>query len=490
MTDADDTKQNSLSEESFAEMFEASEGVRSVELKAGDKIKGAIISIGKDSFFVDTGAKVDGVAEKEEFLDDEGNFPYKEGDELELYVVSATSNEIRLSKALSGQGGLEALSEAFAARVPVEGRVMEACKGGYRVKVMGRMAFCPISQIDIRFVEEAEAYVGITARFVIIKFEENGRNIVLSRRSLLEAEREEKLQELLQEIGVGDVVEGKVARLAGFGAFIEIAPGVEGLAHISELSWSRVEEPAEVVSEGQTVSVKILKIDDAGDGKPPKISLSMKQAQGDPWSNVPEGLKPGEKVTGKVTRLAKFGAFIEIFPGIEGLAHISELSYAKRIMDPAEVVKPGEAVSVMIKDVDVDNKRVSLSVKDAEGDPWLDVDQKFKSGEKITGTVEGRAQFGMFVNLCPGITGLLPKSKIERAANKSDLDKLKTGDSVELVIESVDAAGRKISLSTGQSEGGRDDENRNWKSYTPKSEPQGMGLLGEKLAKAMSKKNK
>ena len=271
MTDADESKQNNQAEESFAEMFEASEGVRSVELKAGDKIQGAIISIGKDSFFVDAGAKVDGVAEKEEFLDEEGEFPFKEGDELELYVVSTNSNEIRLSKALSGQGGLEALMEAYEARVPVEGKVVETCKGGYRVKIMGKLAFCPISQVDINYVEEPEAYVGITARFVIIKFEENGRNIVVSRRSLLEVEREEKLQELMQEIEVGDVIEGKVARLAGFGAFVEIAPNVEGLVHISELSWSRVEDPADVVSEGQPVSVKILKVEEAGNGKPPKI---------------------------------------------------------------------------------------------------------------------------------------------------------------------------------------------------------------------------
>ena len=213
----------------------------------------------------------------------------------------------------------------------------------------------------------------------------------------------------------------------------------------------------------------------------------MKQAQGDPWSDVPEQLKAGEKITGKVTRLAKFGAFIEVFPGIEGLAHISELSYAKRILDPAEVLKPGETVSVMIKDVDLENKRVSLSVKDAEGDPWLDVDQKFETGQKVEGTVESRAQFGIFINLAPGITGLLPKSKVDRAPNKSDLEKLKTGDTVELVIENVDSQNRKISLSTGAS-GENQDENRNWKSYKPKAEPQGMGLLGEKLAKAMAKK--
>jgi small subunit ribosomal protein S1 len=470
--------------EDFAELFASYESQRKAALKAGDKVSGTVISIGQKSVFLDCGAAVDGIVDREELLNDDGELTVAEGDTLELYVVGLTDDSVRLSRALTGIGGLNMLQDAFESGVPVEGKVREQIKGGFHVEVMKRRAFCPVSQIDSRYVDAPEDYVGQTLEFRITKLTEGGRNIVVSRRALLEEEQQQATAGFFETVNPGDVIEGTVTRLAAFGAFVELVPGLEGLVHISEISWARVQSPEEVLSVGDRVRVKYL---GASEGKKPgetRLSLSIKQAQDDPWKTVTERFKDGDKVTGKVVKLMDFGAFVEIAPGIEGLVHISEMSYSKRVNKPGDMVQEGDMVAAVIKQIDVDRQRISLSMRDAEGDPWLGVADKYPVGQTFEGTVEKRQQFGLFVNLEPGVTGLLPLSVMSRAGGEVKYDKLGSGDKVVVSIESVNLRERKISLGTGKKE-----EVSDWKGYKPQGGGD-LGSLGDALAKAMKKKDK
>ena len=321
-------------EPSFADLFESYSADRKEDLRVGDKLEGPIVSIGMDSVFIDTGTKIDGVVEKAELLDDDGELPFAVGDSVTLYVVALNENEVRLSKALSGIGGQNQLREAFENRIPVEGRVKEPCKGGFHVEMMQRTAFCPISQMDVKYVQNPEDYIGEKYPFVIVQFEGNGRNIVVSRRKLLQVELEKAKEELLERLAPGTLIEGTATRLMPYGAFVELIPGLEGMVHISELSWSRLEKPDEVLQTGDPVTAKVLSIDKDPKSGQPKIALSVKQVTADPWESAAEQFHPGDKLKGKVTRCANFGAFVEIAPGIEGLVHISEMSYTRRVNKP------------------------------------------------------------------------------------------------------------------------------------------------------------
>ncbi len=499
----DQAQTNGDQEQSFAELFEASYAGQGEPLNLGDKISARIISIGADSVYFDTGTKIDGVAEKKELVDAEGNFPFKEGESIDLYVVSKTRSEIVLSRALAGAGGLEMLQGAKDSGLPVDGKVKETCKGGFSVEIMNRRAFCPVSQIDARYVENPEEYVGKTFPFLITKLEERGRNIVVSRRVLIERDRQAATEEFLAAMKPGEEIEGTVVRLADFGAFVEIAPGLEGMVHVSELGFARIAKPEEAVSMGEKIRVKVLGVEP---GKKPgqlKISLSRKQTMSDPWEGVEGKLKEGEKHTGKVVRLADFGAFVELLPGVDGLIHVSEMSYTKRVNKPSEIVQVGEEVSVVVKEIDLAKRRISLSMKEAEGDPWLAAAAKYAPGTQVTGVVEKRETFGIFVTLEPGITALLPKSRISVAVDPKQYDKLNRGDSVTLVVEDLRAGERRIALSplevreNTRNEGGGGRENEDWKGYKAAAKPAeksssagGMGNLGDMLAQAKAAKGK
>ena len=475
-------------EESFAELFESYSAGMNDDIRVGDKIHGKIISITDKAVFVDTGTKADGIVEIEELRDDQGELPYAVGDTLDLFAVEVNESEIRLSKAIAGVGGLSMLKEAFENKIPVEGKVIQTIKGGFQVEVLKRRAFCPISQIDTQYVENGDLYVGQTYQFRITRLAERGRNIVLSRRDLLEAELQKVRQAFMQELAVDQVYTGRVTRLMPYGAFVELVPGVEGMVHISELSWSRVEKPEEAVNPGDKIEVKVLRIE-AGH-KQIKISLSAKQVAGDPWERVGGEIQPGQKIVGKVVRCTPFGAFVELRPGVDGLVHISEMSYTKRVHDPLEIVQPGQTVTVVVKEVDSVKRRIGLSIRDAEGDPWLDVTDKFTVGQKIQGTVEKKEKFGIFITLAPGIVGLLPKSVSKESSKAARIETLKPGDALDVVVTAIKAQERKISLGLGD---GADEEN--WRRFTQKNESakdegRALGSLGEMLNEVMNKKRK
>ncbi len=383
--------------EAFASLLDSYLTDADADIRAGEKISGEVISIGQDSVYVHIGGKEDGVVDKNELLDESGQLTCSEGDRLELFVVHVGDGEIRLSKSIAATGSTDLLYEAQQNQIPVEGRVVETCKGGFRVRLMGQTAFCPVSQIDIRYVEEPEAYVGVVYEFLIERIEEKGRNLVVSRRRHLERLRAEAQNQFLASVAPGDVVEGRVSRLVPFGAFIELQAGLEGLAHISELSWSRVADPSEALSEGDLRPVKILSMEEAPD-------------------------------------------------------------------------KPGKI-------------KISLSVKQAEQDPWLTVTGRLAVDQVVTGTVEKAADFGFFVALEPGITGLLPRSNLEKALDPKAFDKLSAGDPVTVRIDALDTDKRRITLSPAEEQ-----DREAWKTYEKKSSDRdsGLGELGRKLQDAMN----
>ncbi len=485
MTDSidDNSGFEDTEEMSFAELFESYDSKIGQELSDGDMVEGEIISIGEARVYVDTGTKSDGVVEKTELVDENGEFVFKVGDIVKLYVVSSSESEIILSKAISGAGKANMLQDASRNRTPVEGKVTGVIKGGFSVDILGKRAFCPVSQMDVKYVEIQEDYVGQAYHFLITRFEEGGRNIVVSRRDLLNEEIKEQQKIFFDKVKEGDVVQGVITKLMSYGAFIELTPGVEGMAHISELSWSHLEKPEEVVQPGDSVNVKLLKIESSEESSNLKISLSLKQTSSNPWDSLETTFNTGDQVTGKVVRLTSFGAFVEIAPGVDGLVHISEMSHTKRVLRPDDVVQKDEMVQVVIKSIDMDSKRISLSIKDALGDPWTGVSTKYEINSIVQGVVEKKEQFGLFINLEPGVTGLMPVSNISKSEKSSDFDKLRPGDTVSIMIQAVDEDQRRITLTSPDQK-----EGDNWKQFADSKTSQSLGTMGDLLKKAMEKK--
>lgn len=471
--DNDDKKSND-----FAKMFEDSLSGVEKKLKTGDRIKGEILTIGKEEVFVATGTIDDGVVMKNDLLDGEGKFNHKIGDVVDLFVTQIKGGQIFLSTKPTAKNIAEDLEDAFDMMLPVEGKVTEPCNGGFRVSVMGKTAFCPISQIDLRRVDDPSAYVGKKFEFVITQFSERGRNIVVSRRRLLEEQKELAQASFTEDHKPGDEISGVVTRLEKFGAFIELAPGLEGLAHISELSWARVNDPSEAVTVGQQVNAKILRIEQGANGRT-NISLSIKAAQPEPWLNLPAGIEPGKTVEGRVTRCMKFGAFVEIAPGIEGLVPLSEMSYTKRVVRSDELIKEGERVAVMIKEINPDERRVLLSLRDGTGgDPWAMVPVKFPEGTVARGKIERREPYGLFVKIDEGVTGLLPKSKALENP-EFPFEKLKVGDEITVVVAEIKLGERRISLAVPQ-----DPDAEVWRGFAANTATGGaksLGTLGDQF---------
>ncbi len=469
---------------SFAELFEGSQNSVSVHLNPGQKLSVRVISIGKDFVYFDTGTRMDGVIEKKELLDPNGSFPYIEGEMIDLYVAKVRGGEVYLSSKVTGSGVVSHVREAFENELAVEGKVTEVCKGGLRVEINKKSAFCPISQIDSKYVEDASAFVGKTFEFLITQFEEEGRNIVVSRRKVIEKQNQEAKDNLLEDLRIGQIFDGRVTKLMPFGAFVELVPGTEGMVHISELSWARVEKPEEILQVGDSVRVKVLSVTPSEREGDYKISLSIKQTLSHPWDNAEDKIRVGEVLNGKVTNITKFGAFIEIAEGIEGLVPLSEMSYVKRIHRAEEIVNRGDIVPVLVKECDLNNQRVLLSIRDAEGDPWLMAQEKYKPGLSYQGKVEKIERYGLFVCLEPGISGLLHRSKFKGVLTGEVYEKAKVGDMVRVLIEGFDLAERKISLGVM----GDEQESENWNQYNSSQTSSSFGSLGDQLQKAMNKK--
>jgi small subunit ribosomal protein S1 len=344
------------STDDFAALFEAS--LKAKRIEQGQTIGGTIVAIGPEVAFVDVGGKGEATIDVDELRDADGKVEVSVGDRIEAVVVS-TSGGLTLSRRLArGAATARQLEDAFHSGLPVEGRVEKTVKGGYEVRIAGLRAFCPFSQIDIARSTDPSAHEGKVYTFRITEFTERGRNVVVSRRALLEKEQRAKADEVWRSIVAGAVLVGRVASVRDFGAFIDLGGGVQGLLHVSEMAWARAVNPSELLQSGQEIAVKVLHVDEAKE----KISLGMKQLAEDPWSKVPITYHVGQVVTGRVTRLAEFGAFIELEPGVEALAHASTFSPARGRQDWKSDIRPGLDAHVTIVTIDVEKRRIGVAL--------------------------------------------------------------------------------------------------------------------------------
>ncbi len=354
------SKSEDFASEDFASMFESSQKGAGRKLRPGDAFKAEILSIGKESVFVSTGTPTDGVLPTREILDENSEPKFKTGDMIDVIVVRYKHDEIllRYKGAGSSSSDVDNLEDAFDMELPVEGKVLEAVKGGFRVQVQSQKAFCPVSQIDIKFVTDTAAYIGNKYTFIITQYDP--RNLVVSRRKVLELEKAENEGVFLTKHKVGDILEGTVRRLERFGAFVELEGGVEGLVHISELAWSRISDPNEVVHLNQKVSVKIIKAEEENSRL--KISLSVKQGGGeDPWLNLIQKFPVGTVVDGVVDKKESFGFFVRIAPGMTGLLPKSKMKDHPEAKD-YDSKKKGDVIKVQVDQIIFEEKKISLRI--------------------------------------------------------------------------------------------------------------------------------
>ena len=472
-------------EEDFAAMFEASLQAR--QLEKGETIEGSIVAIGPEVALVDVGGKGEAVIDADELKNAEGEIEFAVGDRVQAMVVSTTGG-VKLSRRLAGAAASDRqFEDAFHSGLPVEGKVERQVKGGYEVRIGRHRAFCPISQIDVRGAD-ALAHEGNVYQFRIIEYKDGGANIVVSRRALLEEEQRANAAAVRETIIPGAVLTGRVTSIRDFGAFVDLGAGIQGLVHVSEMSWSRVSTPSEVVRPGEEITVKVLRVDEDKQ----KISLGLKQLSADPWSKVGDAYQVGQQVAGRVTRVAEFGAFVEIEPGIEALAHAS--TFAPTLSGGwSSQVAPGMTGTFEILSIDLEQKRIGVALVVEGSAPARETAggrAGIVPGARLTGKVERHEKFGVFVFLAPGRTGLIPLSETG-IAREGDIQRtFPVGSDVEVVVLEVDPSGRKVRLSAKAVMEAREaEEVREW---SERQEPPagGFGTMADKLRSALNPKMK
>ncbi len=424
--------------ESFAELLDSTHKA----LKPGEVVKGTVVQFNPDSVVVDVGYKSEGIIALNEFGEEAPNV--KLGYEFDV-LFEGTDNEtglVRLSKRKADQ---QKVWNALEEDAVVEGRIVSRIKGGLSVDI-GVNAFLPGSQVDLRPVRNLEKMIGETYKFKIIKLNKRRGNIVLSRRVLLEGERERMRGKTLENLEEGKVVEGIVKNLTDYGAFIDLG-GIDGLLHITDMSWGRVNHPSDILAVGDKINVKILKYDQEKE----RVSLGLKQITPDPWEAAAAKFPVGARVTGKVVSLTDYGAFIELEEGVEGLIHVSEMSWTKRIKHPNKILNIGDDVESIVLAVDAENRRISLGLKQIEPNPWDVIGEKFPVGTIIEGQVKNITDFGIFVGVDEGIDGLVHISDlswIKRIKHPSEI--FKKGDTVKAVVLNIDRDNERFSLGLKQ----------------------------------------
>ena len=474
-------------EEDFAAMFEASHQARRFE--RGQTIDGRIVAIGPEVAFVDVGGKGEAVIEIDELKDEDGVLEVAAGDRIQAIVVS-TEGGLKLSRKLARRAATaRQLEDAFQSGLPVDGKVERAVKGGYEVRIARHRAFCPFSQIDIVRNTNPSEHEGRVYEFRIIEFKEGGKNIVVSRRVLLEAEQRVSAVDIRRSIVVGAVITGRVTSVVEFGAFVDLGAGVQGLLHVSEMGWSRVADTSQVVKPGDEITVKVLRVDEDTQ----KISLGLKQLTEDPWSRVQETYEVGQVRTGRVTRVAEFGAFVELEPGVEGLAHASTFAPTGRSEGWSRAVAPGTTGAFEILSLDLEKKRIGVALL-PDGSARAGTAPSplgITPGAHLTGKVERHEKFGVFVFLAPGRTGVIPLSETGVAKEADIARAFPVGADVEVVVLEADASGRRIRLSAKAVLDAREaDEVREYTERTDPAADEGFGSLADKLRGALKPREK
>jgi small subunit ribosomal protein S1 len=416
------------------------------EFEEGEVVRGRVVHVSPTEVLVDVGYKSEGAIPIEEFHR-AGSLP-KVGDDLDVYLEAKEDSEglIVLSKEKADKIKVwDVITQAFDKGTPVEGRVVEVVKGGLAVDV-GVKAFLPGSQVDLRPVKNLGALVGQMVRAKVIKLNRRRGNVVLSRRSVLEEEREEKKKHTLEVLHEGMVLTGTVKNITDYGAFIDLG-GIDGLLHVTDMSWGRVGHPSEIFQVGDQVEVVVLHFDrETG-----RVSLGYKQKSSDPWEHVEKNYPAGHKAIGKVVSLTNYGAFVELEPGVEGLVHVSEMSWTRRVRHPSKVVNVGDDVEVIVLDVNRGAKRISLGMKQVEPDPWQTIDERYKLGDRVVGRVRNLTDFGAFVELEPGVDGLLHISDMSWTRSVGHPSEVvKKGQEIETQILNIDQDQKRISLGLKQ----------------------------------------
>jgi small subunit ribosomal protein S1 len=432
---------------SFAELFE--ESLKTIEMNSGSIITGVITDIDKDWVTVHTGLKSEGVISKEEFFDDNGEISINIGDEVKvsLEAVEDGFGATRLSreKARAAESWI-ILDAALKAEEAVIGIISGKVKGGFTVEVQGLRAFLPGSLIDVRPIRDTSHLENKPLEFKVIKLDQKRNNVVVSRRAVMEQVNTDERDEMLANLEEGMTVKGLIKNLTDYGAFVDLG-GIDGLLHITDMSWKRIKHPSEIVNVGDDVDVKILKFDRERN----RVSLGMKQMGEDPWADITGRYPQGARTKATVTNLTDYGCFAELEDGVEGLVHVSEMDWTNKNIHPSKVVQLGDEVEVMILDIDQERRRISLGVKQCFMNPWDEFGTTNKKGDKITGNIKSITDFGIFIGLNGGIDGLVHLSDISWDDEGEDAVRSYTkGDEVETVILSIDSERERISLGIKQ----------------------------------------
>ena len=419
----------------------------------GRVVKGTVTAIENGMAHIDVGLKSEGRVDLKEFQRSETETAPGVGDEVEVYVdrVENAEGEAMLSRDRARrEAAWDKLENEFGEGKRVEGRIFGRVKGGFTVDLDGAVAFLPGSQVDIRPVRDVTPLMDMAQPFQILKMDRRRGNIVVSRRAVLEETRAEQRSELIDKLAEGQVIDGVVKNITDYGAFVDLG-GIDGLLHVTDMSYKRVNHPSEMIEIGATVTVQIIRINE----ETQRISLGMKQLESDPWDGVAAKYPVGMKMTGTVTNITEYGAFVEIEPGIEGLVHVSEMSWTKKNVHPGKIVSTSQEVEVMVLEVDSEKRRISLGLKQAQRNPWEEFAEKHPVGSKVEGEVKNATEFGLFIGLDGDVDGMVHMSDIAWGISGEDALALhRKGEQVEAVVLDVDTDKERISLGMKQLEKG------------------------------------
>ena len=430
--------------EDFGQLLDQFEQEQST-LQEGEVVRGTVIGITERGVVIDFGYKSEGIVNQNEFMEN-GQLTVKRGDEVDVLVKNMETGEgyPLLSRADAVRlRAWDDLEKAFEDGAPVKGKVIERIKGGVRVDIDGIAAFLPGSQVDVRPIRNLDSLRGREIEAKVIKLNRKRSNVVLSRKALLEERNAGKKGDTLDQIEEDIIVEGQIKNLTDYGAFVDLG-GVDGLLHVTDMSWGRVQTPGELFKVGDTVQVKVLRFDRARE----RVSLGYKQLLPDPWESVEERFPPNTRLNGRVASVTDYGAFVELEPGVEGLVHVSEMSWSKRVKHPSKIVNPGDIVDVEVLGVDAKGRRISLGMKQVQENPWKTLNDRYQVGARVHGRVRNLTDFGAFIEIEDGIDGLVHVSDISwsrRVKHPGEL--LKKGQPVDAVITAIDPENRRMSLS-------------------------------------------
>ena len=431
----------------FAALLE--ESLEQSNLYEGTVVKGKIVAIEKDLAVIDVGLKVEGRVALKEFGAQGRDGGLKVGDEVEVYldrVENALGEAVISREKARREESWTRLEEAFAKNEKVTGLIFNQVKGGFTVDLDGAVAFLPRSQVDIRPVRDVGPLMHVPQPFQILKMDKRRGNIVVSRRTVLEETRAEQRSELVQSLQEGQIVDGVVKNITDYGAFVDLG-GIDGLLHVTDIAWRRINHPSEVLTIGQTVKVQIIRVNP----ETHRISLGMKQLEADPWDGIVAKYPVGAKFAGRVTNITDYGAFVELEPGIEGLIHVSEMSWTKKNVHPGKIVSTSQEVEVMVLEVDPVKRRISLGLKQTLANPWETFVEKYPPGTVVEGEVKNKTEFGLFVGLDGDVDGMVHLSDLDwNRPGEQVIEEFRRGDRIKAVVLDVDVDKERISLGVKQ----------------------------------------